>query len=158
MQIVSVALVADTWERFTAPLIMAANLDSNREEREQRPLGAALRSRPNVRLLRAGGAAVLSGTEQQSRVPEAAGDERVEPGGGQHADVGQLWIRGPAEVPSSLEPSTIGIRTLLILKSVSKQERSSVELSSALVANGCSPNPLPSWPEKHWTNQHVRGC
>lgn len=52
-------------------------------------------------LAAAGGAAVLPGAEQQSRVPEAAGDVRVEPGGGQHADVGQLRIGGQAEVPFS---------------------------------------------------------
>lgn len=61
-----------------------------------------MRSRPNLCLLHAGGAAVLSGAEQQSRVPETAGNVRVEPGGGQHADVGQLQIRGQAEVPFSL--------------------------------------------------------
>lgn len=61
-----------------------------------------MRSRPNLRLLHAGGAAVLSGAEQQSRVPEAAGTVRVEPGGGQHAVVGQLRIRGQAEVRFAL--------------------------------------------------------
>lgn len=132
-----------TWERFTAPLIKAANLDSNIKESIQHPLRGALHKRPNVFLLRAGGAAVLSGAEQQSRVCEAAGDVRVEPGGGQHADVGQLWIRGQAEVPFSLEFNP-GIRTLIILRSVSRQECSSVELSSALVARSSSLNLLPA--------------
>lgn len=38
MQNVSSPLVPDAWERFTAPLIMAANFDSNIKKRIQRPL------------------------------------------------------------------------------------------------------------------------
>lgn len=49
-----------------------------------------------------GGAAVLSGSAEQSRVPKAVGDVRLEPGGGQHADVGQLWIHNKTEVRYSV--------------------------------------------------------
>lgn len=48
----------------------------------------------------AGGAAVLSGPEEQSRVSEGAGDVRLEPGGGQHPNVRQLRIHDQTEVPS----------------------------------------------------------
>lgn len=101
VQNVSAPPAPRTRGRVAAPLIMAANFQSNMKKRRARE--GVLRSRPNLRLLRAGGAAVLSGPEQQSRVPEAAADVRVEPGGGQHADVGQLWIRGQTEVMFSPE-------------------------------------------------------
>lgn len=37
---------------------------------------------------------------------EAAGDVRLEPGGGQHADVGQLRIRQQTEVRAALQHRT----------------------------------------------------